>query len=72
MELFETVGTVAFAEILYEGTRSKGEGIVQFGQTEEAQTAGERFTGYMYGGRPLGEFLPDFRRRSGYGSADHV
>lgn len=42
--------------MLYEGTRSKGEGIVQFAQTEEAQTAGERFTGYQYGGRPLGEF----------------
>jgi RNA recognition motif-containing protein len=43
--------------MLYEGTRSKGEGIVQFAQTEEAQTAGERFTGYQYGGRPLGELL---------------
>jgi hypothetical protein len=55
--LFETVGVVAFAEMLYEGTRSKGEGIVQFGQTEEAQTASERFTGYLYGGRPLGGFF---------------
>ncbi|KAI9638822.1 uncharacterized protein MKK02DRAFT_31135 [Dioszegia hungarica] len=59
VELFETVGVVAFAEMLYEGTRSKGEGIVQFGQTEEAQTASERFTGYLYGGRPLGvQFNP--------------
>lgn len=54
VELFETVGTVSVAEILYDGTRSKGEGIVQFGETAEAQTAGEKFTGYMYGGRPLG------------------
>ena len=55
VELFETVGAVSVAEILYDGTRSKGEGIVQFGETAEAQTAGEKFTGYMYGGRPLGE-----------------
>lgn len=55
MELFETVGNVTIAEILYDGTRSKGEGIVQFSETTEAQTAGEKFTGYMYGGRPLGE-----------------
>ena len=57
VELFETVGTVSVAEILYDGTRSKGEGIVQFGETAEAQTAGEKFTGYMYGGRPLGKLL---------------
>ena len=53
--MFETVGTVSVAEILYDGTRSKGEGIVQFGETAEAQVAGEKFTGYMYGGRPLGK-----------------
>lgn len=56
VELFETVGTVSVAEILYDGTRSKGEGIVQFTETAEAQTAGEKFTGYQYGGRPLGTF----------------
>jgi len=55
VELFETVGTVSVAEILYDGTRSKGEGIVQFGETAEAQVAGEKFTGYQYGGRPLGK-----------------
>ena len=55
VELFETVGNVVMAEILYEGTRSKGEGIVQFTETAEAQNAGEKFTGYMYGGRPLGQ-----------------
>ena len=54
VELFETVGSVVLAEILYDGTRSKGEGVVQFTETAEAQTAGEKFTGYMYGGRPLG------------------
>jgi hypothetical protein len=42
---------------LYDGTRSKGEGIVQFGETAEAQVAGEKFTGYMYGGRPLGKLI---------------
>jgi RNA recognition motif-containing protein len=55
VELFETVGNVVLAEILYEGQRSKGEGVVQFTETQEAQTAGEKFSGYVYGGRPLGE-----------------
>nr|XP_019043686.1 RNP domain-containing protein [Kwoniella bestiolae CBS 10118]OCF22616.1 RNP domain-containing protein [Kwoniella bestiolae CBS 10118] len=53
VELFETVGNVVSAEVLFEAGRSKGEGIVQFTETAEAQTAGEKFTGYMYGGRPL-------------------
>ncbi|OCF73339.1 RNP domain-containing protein [Kwoniella mangroviensis CBS 8886] len=53
VELFETVGNVVMAEVLFEAGRSKGEGIVQFTETAEAQTAGEKFTGYMYGGRPL-------------------
>lgn len=39
MELFETTGTVEVAEILFEGTRSKGAGVVQFTQVEEAETA---------------------------------
>ena len=55
VELFETVGSVTMAEVMYDGNRAKGEGIVQFTETAEAQTAGEKFTGYMYGGRPLGE-----------------
>lgn len=55
VELFETVGNVALAEILFEGEQSKGEGIVQFTETAEAQQAGDRFMGYLYGGRPLGE-----------------
>jgi hypothetical protein len=49
------VGEVVLAEILFDGNRSKGEGVVQFTQTSDAQTAGEKFTGYMYGGRPLGK-----------------
>lgn len=55
VELFETVGNVTIAEILYDGQRSKGEGVVQFTETAEAQEAGSKFTGYMYGGRPLGK-----------------
>ena len=39
VELFETTGHVQQAEILYEGNRSKGMGIVQFEQIEEAETA---------------------------------
>ena len=39
VELFETTGHVQQAEILYEGARSKGMGIVQFEQIEEAETA---------------------------------
>ena len=39
MELFETTGQVELAEILFEGTRSKGCGVVQFGQVQEAETA---------------------------------
>ena len=53
--MFETVGAVVSAEILYDGQRSRGEGVVQFSETAEAQSAGEKFTGYMYGGRPLGQ-----------------
>lgn len=53
VELFETTGQVVLAEILYEGTRSKGSGVVQFKEVEEAEQAGQKFTGYVYGGRPL-------------------
>ncbi|KAI0821862.1 hypothetical protein BC628DRAFT_1392571 [Trametes gibbosa] len=53
VELFETTGQVELAEILYEGTRSKGCGVVQFAQVAEAETAIAKFQQYMYGGRPL-------------------
>jgi hypothetical protein len=39
VELFETTGQVEQAEILYDGTRSKGAGVVQFTHVEEAETA---------------------------------
>lgn len=53
VELFETTGQVELAEILFEGTRSKGCGVVQFSQVPEAETAIAKFQQYMYGGRPL-------------------
>ncbi|KAI0760605.1 RNA-binding domain-containing protein [Fomes fomentarius] len=53
VELFETTGQVELAEILYEGARSKGCGVVQFAQVQEAETAIAKFQQYMYGGRPL-------------------
>jgi hypothetical protein len=39
VELFETTGQVELAEILFDGTRSKGAGVVQFAQVPEAETA---------------------------------
>ena len=39
VELFETTGQVELAEILFDGTRSKGCGVVQFAQIAEAETA---------------------------------
>ena len=45
VELFETTGQVELAEILFDGTRSKGAGVVQFAQVAEAETA-------------IGAFLP--------------
>ncbi|KAJ3574257.1 hypothetical protein NP233_g1895 [Leucocoprinus birnbaumii] len=53
VELFETTGQVELAEILFDGTRSKGCGVVQFAQIAEAETAIAKFQSYVYGGRPL-------------------
>ena len=39
VELFETTGTVELAEILFDGARSKGAGVVQFANVQEAETA---------------------------------
>jgi hypothetical protein len=39
VELFETTGQVELAEILFDGARSKGCGVVQFAQVQEAETA---------------------------------
>lgn len=55
VELFTTIGKVERAEIQYEPNgRSKGSGVVEFESAELAETAISKFTGYMYGGRPLG------------------
>ena len=50
VELFQTTGTVEEAEMLFEGGRSKGAGVVQFASVEEAETAIAKFQGYNYGG----------------------
>lgn len=55
VELFSTVGKVQRAEICYEPNgRSKGAGVVQFDIQDTASIAIQKFTGYPYGGRPLG------------------
>ncbi|QRC95039.1 hypothetical protein JI435_027700 [Parastagonospora nodorum SN15] len=55
VELFTTIGKVERAEIQYEPNgRSRGTGVVEFEKQEDAETAIAKFTGYQYGGRPLG------------------
>ncbi|OJJ49208.1 hypothetical protein ASPZODRAFT_59811 [Penicilliopsis zonata CBS 506.65] len=55
VDLFTTIGKVERAEIQYEPNgRSRGTGVVQFDNAETAETAIAKFTGYQYGGRPLG------------------
>ena len=55
IELFSTIGKVEQAEIKYEPNgRSTGTGVVEFGNAEDSATAISKFTGYQYGGRPLG------------------
>ncbi|KAA1094431.1 hypothetical protein PGT21_021098 [Puccinia graminis f. sp. tritici] len=53
VELFQTTGKVQNAEVLFEGGRSKGVGVVQFETVQEAETAIAKFQNYSYGGRPL-------------------
>ncbi|KAJ0373501.1 hypothetical protein COL922a_014270 [Colletotrichum nupharicola] len=55
VDLFSTIGKVDRAEIQYEPNgRSRGTGVVQFDSGDTAETAISKFTGYQYGGRPLG------------------
>ncbi|KAI4644510.1 hypothetical protein J4E93_006415 [Alternaria ventricosa] len=55
VELFTTIGKVERAEIQYEPNgRSRGTGVVEFAQAGDAETSIAKFTGYQYGGRPLG------------------
>jgi len=51
VELFQTTGKVVEAEVLFEGGRSKGTGVVQFATVQEAETAISKFQGYSYGGQ---------------------
>jgi hypothetical protein len=39
VELFQTTGKVQNAEVLFDGGRSKGVGVVQFETVQEAETA---------------------------------
>ncbi|KAJ6189541.1 hypothetical protein N7519_004449 [Penicillium mononematosum] len=55
IDLFSTIGKVERAEIQYEPNgRSRGTGVVQFDTADTAETAIAKFSGYQYGGRPLG------------------
>ncbi|KAJ5440828.1 Nucleotide-binding alpha-beta plait [Penicillium cf. griseofulvum] len=55
VDLFSTIGKVERAEIQYEPNgRSRGTGVVQFDSPDTAETAIAKFSGYQYGGRPLG------------------
>lgn len=55
VELFTTIGKVERAEIQYEPNgRSRGTGVVEFDNQENSATAIAKFSGYQYGGRPLG------------------
>lgn len=53
VELFQTTGKVDEAEVLIEGGRSKGVGVVQFASVSDAETSIAKFQGYVYGGRAL-------------------
>ncbi|KAK5151262.1 g-strand binding protein [Recurvomyces mirabilis] len=54
-ELFRTIGKVERAEIKMESNmRSSGTGVVEFREQADAAEAITKFTGYEYGGRPLG------------------
>lgn len=51
MELFQTTGHVEFAEVVHEGGRSKGVGVVQFSSVEDAEIAIQKFrTFVLYSG----------------------
>ncbi|KAG0320365.1 hypothetical protein BGZ99_004557 [Dissophora globulifera] len=52
-DLFKTCGPIRMTEILMDGGRPKGSGIVRFELFESADKAVARFNGYKYGGRPL-------------------
>ncbi|MBW0501021.1 hypothetical protein O181_040736 [Austropuccinia psidii MF-1] len=71
VELFQTTGKVQNAEVLFEGGRSKGVGVVEFETVDEAETAIAKFQSYSYGGRPLSlEFNGRWRDFSSLASAN--
>jgi RNA recognition motif-containing protein len=83
VDLFTTIGPVKRAEIQYEPSgRSRGSGVVEFDTAENAETAicacpgdlsvalltvAAKFTGYQYGGRPLGLSYVRYSNASGDG-----
>jgi len=70
IDLFTTIGPVKKAEIQYEGGgRSKGTGVIEFDTAENAETAISKFTGYQYGGRPLGLSYVRYTNQS---NGDHM
>ncbi|RKF57489.1 putative RNA-binding protein [Golovinomyces cichoracearum] len=70
VELFTTIGKVEQAEIQYEPNgRSRGTGVVRFDTLESAETAIEKFSGYQYGGRPLGLSFVKYQTPAGNGDA---
>ncbi|KKY15645.1 putative rnp domain protein [Phaeomoniella chlamydospora] len=70
VELFTTIGKVERGEIQYEQNgRSKGTGVVQFEKLEDAEEAINKFTGYIYGGRPLGLSFVKYMNTEGGGDA---
>lgn len=72
IELFQTIGKVDQAEIQYEPNgRSRGTGVVKFDTIENAETAIAKFSGYQYGGRPLGLSYVKYLN-SGGGLDDHM
>ncbi|RVX75294.1 hypothetical protein B0A52_00647 [Exophiala mesophila] len=71
IELFTTIGKVERAEIQYEPNgRSRGSGVVEFDSSENAETAISKFTGYMYGGRPLGLTYVKYTNANGQDAMD--
>jgi len=66
VDLFTTIGPVKRAEIQYEGGgRSKGSGVVEFDTADNAETSISKFTGYQYGGRPLGLSFVRYANQNG-------
>lgn len=71
VELFTTIGKVERAEIQYEPNgRSRGTGVVEFDSADNAETAIAKFTGYMYGGRPLGLSFVRYTNQNGGDNMD--